>query len=377
MGSLIRLTKRRGYFIVLTNRLSRSAAASGNKPPKELFMKNRKLFRFSVRVLAVLLALLLPVSALGEDAGASHAEAEDAFPWTLGDYLLPIDFTPGSAPDENGYSESKDANGNAVMVYEDSTIKVTVSQATWMNTPILIADVVISDPSQLRTASMGDGDFSKGKMSQGKVVTQAKHMNAVLAINGDSAYAKEKKEFGIIFRQGKQIHARLDESGRFRMDLLLVDENGDFHGIHSAQPGDLDDPSVYEGRKIFNVFSFGPIIVENGAVVTDYRGADRGTSEGGTWMVMRSGIDATRMVIGQAGPLHYKIFTSKGKRSGSRGLTLQELAEFIVTQDVQIAYNLDGGDSTVLYFRGKQVNPDTGNARALWDIIYFASAEKR
>ena len=337
--------------------------------------------RLHLRLLALLLAVLLfPVFALCDDADSAAAQADDidTFPWAFGDYLLPIDFTPGPVPNEAGFTESKDENGKPVLTYEDSTIKVVISQTRWMKTPVYVTDIVISDPSQLRTASMGSGDFSKGKMAQGKVAKQAQHMNAVVAINGDSAYAKEKKEFGIIFRQGQNIHARLDESGRFRMDLLLIDENGDFHGIHSARAGDLDDPSVYEGKKIFNVFSFGPIIVENGEVVTDYQGADRGTSEGGTWMIMRSNTDATRMVIGQAGPLHYKIFTSIGKRGGSldsRGLTLPELAEFIVSQGVQIAYNLDGGDSTVLYFHGRQVNPDTGNARSLWDLIYFASAE--
>jgi exopolysaccharide biosynthesis protein len=43
--------------------------------------------------------------------------------------------------------------------------------------------------------------------------------------------------------------------------------------------------------------------------------------------------------------------------------------------DIEVAYNLDGGDSAVLVFRNQKVNdPDNENERPLADIIYFASA---
>ena len=45
---------------------------------------------------------------------------------------------------------------------------------------------------------------------------------------------------------------------------LIIDENGDFHGIHAAQAGDLDDPFTFEGKKVMDIFSFGPILVEDG-----------------------------------------------------------------------------------------------------------------
>ena len=43
---------------------------------------------------------------------------------------------------------------------------------------------------------------------------------------------------------------------------------------------------------------------------------------------------------------------------------------------VQTAYNLDGGDSTLLYFNGTRLNEfGSKTQRKLMDIIYFASAE--
>ena len=349
----------------------------------ESVMKKNLAFRLFLRFSALVLALaLLPVCALGEEsAEAPEATVVETYPWALGDYLLPIDFTPGAVPNESGYKTAKDAAGNDVLSYEDSTIKVTVSQFRFLKTIVFVADVEIADPSQLRTVSMDKGDFSQGakaRAEQKPFIRQAVRMNAIVAINGDSTYADEKRKHGIIFRQGVHVDTKykLDEKGKHRMDLLLIDENGDFHGIHSAQAGDLDDPSVFNGKKIFNVFSFGPILVENGEALTDFQGADTNERKyNGTWMDMRSRDGRTRMAIGQAGPLHYKLFTSVGNYGGHTGLTLFELAEFIASQDVQFAYNLDGGDSARLIFNGKQVNPKTGDPRGLWDMIYFASAE--
>ena len=62
-----------------------------------------------------------------------------------------------------------------------------------------------------------------------------------------------------------------------------------------------------------------------------------------------------------------------GKNSG---LTLKEFAELVYEYGVQTAYNLDGGDSTMLYFHGEKVNfKDNKSKRNLQDIIYFASGE--
>ena len=57
-------------------------------------------------------------------------------------------------------------------------------------------------------------------------------------------------------------------------------------------------------------------------------------------------------------------------------MTLRELGSLAASMGARIAYNLDGGYSTMLYFRGRYLN-ESGNTspRALMDIIYFASGE--
>lgn len=348
-------------------------------------MKNLYGFRLFLRMLAVLLAVcFLPSAALG------LAVVEDVELTEFGDYLLPLDFSIPPVPKAEGFSESKDEKGKKVRTYEDSTIRVVLSETRYFltekndktGTDIWMADIYISDPSQLRTASFDDNlDFSSagGKnVRKGKIVTLAKRANAIVAVNGDSVGAKEDKHnFGVVFRQGQLIESRLDDKGNYRMDLLIIDQSGDFHGIHAAQAGDLEDPYTIDGKKVLDIFSFGPILVEDGKAVEDYQGVDRKPSDGGCWMKMLSTEDAQRVAICQLGPLHYMLVASANDR-GNTGLTLRQFADYLVSLGATFAYNLDGGNSSVLYYHGAgKVNlKSVKQGRDLWDIIYFASAEQ-
>lgn len=336
------------------------------------------------RLLAALLALWFVFSA----AAADEVIVEDVP--DLPSYALPVDFTSGPMPKDSGFSQYKDENGNTVYTYEDSTIHATAymdiykgPEDKWGYTDIWVADVQINDPSQFRVASFDEQCNFSNPLRTGDVVTLAdkKHVKAVVAVNGDSWGAngrEEKNGFGVVFRQGQLIKNDLDDQGKFRMDLLIVDAWGDFHGIHAAQAGDLDDPYTFEGKKVLDIFSFGPILVENSEAIYDYQGTDR--RKGGTWMYMKSEEKAQRVAICQLGPLHYLIAAS-ASGSGNRGLTLTEFADYLVSKGVQFAYNLDGGVSSVLYFPGAGKNgkfnlKNRPQGRGLWDIIYFATAEQ-
>ncbi len=279
-------------------------------------------------------------------------------PVALGDGAsLPIDFTPGVVPVGRNFTQSG---------YQDSTITVSVESGRSRNCDYWVADIVIQDASQLRTVSAGG--FESNRVMDG--VRLANYVNAVVAINGDNSNATGKNGFGCVIRQGVTYLNNLDTEGHWKstvMDVLLIDEDGDFHVLYRPQTGTVTE--TFEGKKIVNAFSFGPILVDNGVMVEDFNGADR-------FIDMSTGDKRQRMAICQVGPLHYKAVCCAGPARGSRGMTLREFAELVASLDVQVAYNLDGGDSTVLAFNGKKVN-DPGNAstRKLVDIIYFASME--
>ena len=275
------------------------------------------------------------------------------------DYLLPIDFSPGKDPSPEGYTE----NG-----YSDSTIQVTIETGIFEDCQYWVADVHIKDASQLRTMSATDsGSFERN--AQRRPEALAERSKAVVALNGDYYDSSERKSRGLILRQGQLFRNNLDEPGpsdaRF-MDVLLIDSEGNFHVIYQPVKGTAI--SVPDNVSILNSFSFGPALVDDGKLVEDFQGADR-------WINMAADEPRQRICLCQAGPLHYKVICCAGPYKGNTGMTVAQFARLVSTQDVLVAYNLDGGDSTWLYFNGVKVNNMTTTGRKLMDIIYFASAE--
>ena len=58
-------------------------------------------------------------------------------------------------------------------------------------------------------------------------------------------------------------------------------------------------------------------------------------------------------------------------------MTLAEFSAFVASLGVQNAYNLDGGNTTAMYFGGSKINAEnSAYSRPISDIIYFASAAK-
>ncbi len=275
-------------------------------------------------------------------------------------YLLPLDYSTGSEPREEAFTET---------TYEDSTISVAISEGTTDICKYWVADIRIQDPSQLRTmAGSKSGSFeTSGTLSVG---TLAKRINAVLALNGDYYDSSERRGRGFILREGMLYKNQLElpwDGGSALIDVLLVDEDGDFHAVQRAS-----DTAILEelqGKRILQAFSFGPALVIGGEVVTDFQSADR-------WIDMASRERRQRMCLCQVGTLHYKVICCAGPYRGNKGMTLAEFAEVAVSEGVQIAYNLDGGDSTCMLFHGEKVNEFGSNSqRKLMDVIYFASAE--
>ena len=74
-------------------------------------------------------------------------------------------------------------------------------------------------------------------------------------------------------------------------------------------------------------------------------------------------------------PLHYVFMVSDGRTSESEGLSLYEMAEVLKELGVKMAYNLDGGGSSSLYFNGEIINKPMNKGklgeRKVSDIVYI------
>lgn len=279
--------------------------------------------------LFLLFMLILTASAL--------AESEEA------NYSLPIDFSPGKPVDQANYISENE--------YKDPTLHVVIEKGRKDNCDYWLARIKIADPSQLRTAAAGG--FENEATIKGTFL--AKRQNAVLAIDGDY-YAYHP--FGLIVRQGIRYRDKLQG----HRDVLLIDEDGNFNQVHMPAADTIG--TTVNGKKIINAFHFGPSLVTNRKVAN---------LVASWWMVPDE--KRQRMCIAQMGELEYMALCCAGPARGSEGMTIRQFANLAWSLGAIEAYNLDGGDSTMLIFNGEKIN-DVRNTstRDISDIIYFASA---
>lgn len=253
--------------------------------------------------------------------------------------------------------------------YEDGSISVEVTFYTArpayepVNLPCAVVRIRIADPSQLRTTMSFD---SYDKRDYVKAEDMSKHVNAIAAVNGD--FFKYHYNVGYVVRQG--VFYRDSLNGK--RDLLLIDQNGDFHIVYAATSEATADTIAemeQQGLTVVNSFTLGPVLVENGQarVIKETVVAESGEFQ---WPYPQQ-----RVAICQIGPLEYAIVEAYGKTDSTAGMNMQEFADFIafVLPDCQIAYNLDGGGSTNVMVNSTRIHKTPG-ARKISDIIYFASA---
>ncbi len=261
-------------------------------------------------------------------------------------YTLPIDFSPGLPVDQKFYLSDT--------VYEDPTLKVKITTGDTNGVLYWIADIEIQDVSQLRTAA-AEGFDSKGS-EYGSVL--AKRMNAVLAVDGD--YYCYSRGVPLTIRQGIVYNNEL----RYMRghDILLIDDNGDFHCLTNPTEKDIND--LMKTHKILDAFYFGPTLVKDGTISTSPP------------YPLKTNQFSQRAAIAQTGHLKYRIIVTGPNKRGSKAFKFEEWRSFVAgMDDIQCAYNLDGGDSAVLVFNNHKINdPENNNERQLADIIYFASA---
>jgi len=255
--------------------------------------------------------------------------------------------TIGRAPVEANYTDAG---------YNDDTIIVEIQQVKQDDSIYHIAYVKVATPSQVRTALAGDGSNNRTVPT----TTLAQSVNAVVAVNGDF-YSKSSG--GYIVRQGDTLRKKVSDN----YDLLLIDENADFHLVLAGKDNQKNAISSLLGdHQIINAFFFGPALVMDG--VTQTIPTTYGWNPTG---------QEPRAAIGQIGPLTYAVVTVDGRIADSAGVTLQTLANFMAQIGCQQAYNLDGGNSSALVFHNKLLSIKDVEERSIHDIIYFASATEQ
>lgn len=263
--------------------------------------------------------------------------------------VKPLDLdmkTTGSKPIAENFTEEG---------YTDDTISVELKKIEAFDNLFYVAYVKIATPSQLRTGIAGTLKNNRTAY----VTTLAKSYNAIVAMNADNYTSGDVKN-GYIVRQ-TQLYRKSFSKG---LDALFIDENGDFHIVKNGQKEQQAALKALksDGHEVINSFTFGPALVIDGELceIADSYQWDRNGS-------------TPRSAIGQMGPLSYVMVQVGERNTDSEGVSQEKLAQFMHDLGCQQAYNMDGGNSSILVYNGEPFSLKK-TERDLKDMIYFCSA---
>ncbi|MBX3099614.1 MAG: phosphodiester glycosidase family protein [Salinibacterium sp.] len=297
------------------------------------------------------LAVLLPL-------GAGTA-------WALDRYVIPhVEITDAAAyeaehstitPATDGGTNLEPVTTATSYSSDDASITLsTVTSGTGNDTvTYYVADVTITDATVLRSA-FANNSFGQNITEVTSAI--AADNDAIFAINGDYYGFRDtgiEIRNGVIYRDSP---AR-DGLAFYRDGTVAVyDET-----TTTAQK--LLDAGVW------NTISFGPAIVEAGAVVAGIEDVEIDTNIGNHSIQG----EQPRTAVGVVDTNHLVFVVVDGRSPGySAGVTMTGLADIMIGLGATTAYNLDGGGSSTLYFNGSVINtPSNGGERGTSDIFYI------
>jgi exopolysaccharide biosynthesis protein len=219
-----------------------------------------------------------------------------------------------------------------------------------------VADVVVSDTRVIRS---GFADNKYGTNIVANTSTIALANNAIFAINGDYYGFRDS---GMLIRNG-----------------VIYRDKGARSGLAMYQDGTL---RIYDEKAttaaellkagVWNTLSFGPALLADGTVPEGVDNIEIDTNFG-NHSVQGS---HPRTGLGMIAPNHFVFIAADGRSRGySKGVTMSEFAELFKGLGATVAYNLDGGGSTTMWFNGSVVNNPLGRGRerGTSDIIYIGA----
>ena len=250
-------------------------------------------------------------------------------------------------------SDTATAASDAVITdtsYTDDNISISLTTETLDDTQVYVVDIQVSDVSYLQSAF---AEATYGRNITDVTSSIAAENNAILASNGDYDGFRDT---GYVLRNGSLYRDK--SSGA---DDLVLGSDGT---MYIANEDETTAEDLYNSGAL-QVWSFGPALVNDGEIVVgENEDVDQATSSN------------PRTAIGMVSPLHYVIVVSDGRTDESEGLSLYALAGVLQDNGCTVAYNLDGGGSTTLYFNGEVINNPVGghdqsSERKVSDIVYI------
>ena len=239
--------------------------------------------------------------------------------------------------------------------YQSQNVFINITATRTCNADVYVADIHLRSLDSLQR-----GLANKWKNGTLKIDKIAQAHQAILAMTSDSA---ENLDMGWVIMNGQTLRKTRNR----KRDLCLLLKTGEMRVIPAAELDHEEVAALAEQGAIWQTFLFGPTLLD---------------SEGKRMTQFNStvGIKNPRSVIGYYEPGHYCFVQVDGRNTQSqlepgkknRGMTLTELSQFMEELGCQAAYNLDGGQSSVMYFNGSLHSTPQSGGRRLGDAVLIA-----
>lgn len=307
------------------------------------------------------------------DAAANNVEATSA-PTEVPAYMahMPALNAKGFL-DEGEYLYSSEDEG--LWIYISQTSKVIIQRKydatqplTWFEAD-LYGDL---DAGEMLRTVQNDPE-KMGKVRVDATETAKKH-NVVFAMNTDyytyRVAVNNNRHTGIVIRDGRILYddpyteKQVTNSMFPNLDMLAFMPDGSLKVYHSWEK--TAQEFIDEG--VQTVYSFGPYLLLDGKVSERAYANNENKNP--------------RCAIGMVEPGHYVAIMCEGRLKRSAGVTISYLAKMMRAKGCQIAFNMDGGQTAVMVFMGKQLNQigayDGGktNSRPTSEVLGFGTSEQ-
>lgn len=307
------------------------------------------------------------------DAAANNVEATPA-PTEVPAYMahMPALNAKGFL-DEGEYIYSSEDEG--LWIYVSQTSKVIIQRKydatqplTWFEAD-LYGDL---DAGEMLRTVQNDPE-KMGKVRVDATETAKKH-NVVFAMNTDyytyRVAVNNNRHTGVVIRDGRILYddpyteKQVTNSMFPNLDMLAFMPDGSLKVYHSWEKAAQE--FIDEG--VQTVYSFGPYLLLDGKVSERAYANNENKNP--------------RCAIGMVEPGHYVAIMCEGRLKRSAGVTISYLAKMMRAKGCQVAFNMDGGQTAVMVFMGKQLNQigayDGGktNSRPTSEVLGFGTSEQ-
>jgi exopolysaccharide biosynthesis protein len=225
--------------------------------------------------------------------------------------------------------------------YRSANVNVTVDKVQENGVTYFVADIYLADVKCFKT-----GFGSTGKLGAREFVSDTLKANGgIVGINGDNVLHNP----GLLVRNG--LYYR---NTKTTLDVLVMYNDGTMKTI----PGGQFDANEVKAEAPYQVWAFGPMLLDNGQPMTKFNSTV-------------SGLDP-RTAVGYYEPGHYCFIFMEGRLSESKGYSLADFSNLFYQLGCKVAYNFDGGGTAQMAFMGTQIGHQCSDARKADDLLYIA-----